>query len=257
VSIIVFTSASGSPGVTTTTLGLSCTWPRQAIAVEADPVGGSSMLAGYFRGFTAPSLSLVDLLMAHRGGRLAEQFPESLIRIQGTNASVLPGPRSHAQAYSALELWEPLAWVWRALESSETDVLIDAGRLGMESFAHHLLQTADLVVLVTRTDLPSLAAARQWAERAAADRDLRPESAPWTVVAVGDGRPYSVREVSSVLGLPVVASLGVDPRGAAVYSVGATRARASRLQKDLVACGQKVREMISDVDRHLAPKEQS
>ena len=36
-SLIVLTSASGSPGVTTTALGLALGWPRPALLVDADP----------------------------------------------------------------------------------------------------------------------------------------------------------------------------------------------------------------------------
>ena len=67
-ALIVLTSASGSPGVTTTALALALTWRRPALLVEADPTGGSAVLAGYFRGRAAPTDSLIDLAFAHRGG---------------------------------------------------------------------------------------------------------------------------------------------------------------------------------------------
>ena len=66
-ALIVLTSASGSPGVTTTALALALTWRRPALLVEADPTGGSAVLAGYFRGRAAPTDSLIDLAFAHRG----------------------------------------------------------------------------------------------------------------------------------------------------------------------------------------------
>ena len=49
-AVIALASASGSPGVTTTALGLAMLWPRPVLLVEADPTGGSGLLAGYFRG---------------------------------------------------------------------------------------------------------------------------------------------------------------------------------------------------------------
>jgi len=251
-SVIVLTSACGAPGVTTTTLGLAITWSRPAIAVEADPVGGSSMLAGYFRGFHEPAQSVVDLLLAHRNGRLAEQFPLSLVPVEGTTASVLPGPRSHAQARSALDLWEPLSMMWRALQA-EMDILVDAGRLGMESAPTPLLSLADLVLLVTRSDLPSLAAAKQWAEQVAENRAAHPESPEWTILLIGGGHPYTAREVEDVLGLPVISTLGLDAKGASVYSAG-VNVRRPRLNKDLVDCGRKVQERLDRADLLLAPK---
>jgi hypothetical protein len=54
-ALIVLTSASGSPGVTTTALGLALTWVRPVLLVEADPTGGSGSPAGYFRGQAAPT----------------------------------------------------------------------------------------------------------------------------------------------------------------------------------------------------------
>jgi len=251
-SIVVLTSACGAPGVTTTTLGLAITWGRPAIAVEADPVGGSSMLAGYFRGFHEPTQSVVDLLLACRNGRLAEQFPLSLVSIEGTDASVLPGPRSHAQARGALDLWEPLGLIWKTLEA-ETDILVDAGRLGMESAPTPLLRAADLILLVTRSDLTSLAAAKQWAEQVIENRKVHPETPEWKILLVGGGHPYTAHEVESVLGLPVIFTLGLDARGASAYSAGAN-VRRPRLNKDLVTCSRKVRETLDRTDLLLTPK---
>lgn len=69
-AIITLCSASGSPGVTTTALGLALSWTRPVILVEADPTGGSALLAGYLRGTTTPPDSLIDLALAHREGTL-------------------------------------------------------------------------------------------------------------------------------------------------------------------------------------------
>ena len=246
-SVIALTSAGGAPGVTTTTIGLACTWPRPVVAVDADPVGGSAVLAGYFRGFQPPTQSVADLVLAARAGRLVQQFPASLIPLEGT-ASVLPGPRSHAQAWGARELWEPLGLLWKALHAT-TDVLVDLGRLGMESYAEPCLRLADLVLLVVRSDLPSLAAAKQWAERAAETRRDQPESPEWALLVVGPGRPYGVHEVSKVLPLPVAATLRWDPRGATRYSHGAQSVRAVRFRRDLGVCGSTVRDRLAATAR--------
>ena len=45
-AVVALTSASGSPGVTTTAVGLALTWPRPVLLIEADPTGGSGVLAG-------------------------------------------------------------------------------------------------------------------------------------------------------------------------------------------------------------------
>ena len=74
-ALITLTSASGSPGVTTTAVGLALCWPRPVLLVEADPTGGSAIAAGYLRGGAAPSDSLIDLAFAHRDGALLEAIP--------------------------------------------------------------------------------------------------------------------------------------------------------------------------------------
>jgi len=254
-SVIVLTSACGAPGVTTTTLGLAATWPRPAIAVEADPVGGSSMLAGYFKGFHAPTQSVADLLLADRNGRLSEQLHMSLIPMESTSAFVLPGPRSHAQAHNALELWEPLSMVWATLGAAPdehgTDVFVDAGRLGMESYPESLLRCADLILLVTRSDLPSLAGTKQWADRALQNRELYPSSPPWAVLLIGVGHPYSAHEVGEVLGLPLAHEIRLDPRGAAVYSAGKHTRPKGHFHTDLISCGAALRKMIEDATHAL------
>ena len=87
-----------------------------------------------------------------------------------------------------------------------------------------MLGAANLVLLVMRTDLVALSAARSWAETL---RDELEHAGRGRVQAllVGEGRPYRRREIEKVLGLPVLASLAWDPTGAAVFSQGATPPR--------------------------------
>ena len=65
-AVIALGSAAGSPGVTTSALGLALTWPRPVLLIEADPTGGSAMLAGFFRGTTPHTAGLIDLAWAQR-----------------------------------------------------------------------------------------------------------------------------------------------------------------------------------------------
>jgi hypothetical protein len=142
---------------------------------------------------------------------------------------------------------------WKALHG-ESDVLIDAGRLGSQWYPESLLSLSDLVLLVTRSDLPSLAAAKQWANQALETRDLHPEYPPWAVLLIGEGKPYSSREVSSVLGLPVVCQISLDSRGAEVYSHGVTRMKRNRLDPQFVHCGESIRTLIRTTQGLLSPK---
>ena len=163
-ALIVLTSASGSPGVTSTALGLAMTWPRPVILVDADPTGARAIPAGYFGGAQLPNdHTIVDLAVSHRQGTLAEDLPRMLMPIPGTRVQLLSGPQNHFQARALDSMWEPLGGVFKSLERTGQDVIVDAGRLGLEGFAMKLTTQADLAMLVTRSHLPALVAASSWA----------------------------------------------------------------------------------------------
>lgn len=224
-AIIVLTSASGSPGVTATALGLTLTWPRPAVLVEADPTGGSGLLAGYFHGEVAHSGGLIDLAVAHREGNLAQSLWSQMVPIPGSNALLLPGVRSHAQARSLTTLWGPLTSALRGLERNGQDVIVDAGRLGLEGAPGPLMMGADLALLTMRTTLPALSGARSWAESLREEFEKIGSLPRLGTLLIGEGQPYGAREVRKVLGLPVVESVPWDTAGASVFSTGANRPR--------------------------------
>ena len=70
-ALIVLASASGSPGVSTTALGLTLNWHRPVLLVDADPTGSSAVFAGYFHGTQEPTGGLINLALALREGTLA------------------------------------------------------------------------------------------------------------------------------------------------------------------------------------------
>ncbi len=219
-AVVTLVSASGSPGVTTTALGLALTWPRQVLLVEADPSGSSAILAGYLKG-TTDHVGLVDLVMAHRSGLLSEALPRMVMPLgdQG-RVSALVGSRSHDQAAGLSRLWEPLVGVLRDLSANGQDVIIDAGRLGLASWPRPLVAHSDVTVLVTRSSLPALVAARSWA--AALAEDVLPGHEA-RLLMVGEGRPYGVGEAARTLGLSPLAGIEWDPARAAVFSEGAAK----------------------------------
>ena len=219
-AVIALASASGSPGVSTTALGLAMEWPRPVLVVEADPTGGSSILAGYLRGHTQPGADLVDLMLSPLGA--AETLPQIADPIPGTTISYVAGTRTHIQAAALRDHWAGLAEVLADLESTGQDVIIDAGRLGLIGSPEPLLCAADLTLLVLRTDLPALVAARSWVESV-----TRP-GVGWRwpgLLLVGEGMPYTSREISRLLDLAVVAEIADDPVGAAIFHRGAARPR--------------------------------
>lgn len=218
-AVIALTSASGSPGVTTTAVGLALLWPRRVLLVEADPTGGSGILAGYFRGSREYEAGLIELALSPV--QVADALPGVVHAIDGSNASFVAGARSHSQAAALRDLWAPLADALAGLDRHGQDVIVDAGRLGLAGSPDPLLASADLTVLLTRTSLPALAAARSWAERIRRDREWRSSA----VVLVGEGQPYRSHEVAKVLAMPVIATVVDDHDAAAVFARGAAPPR--------------------------------
>lgn len=225
-AVVVLTSARGAPGVTTSALAVAMLWPRPIVLVEADVAGSSSILAGYLRGSVAPDRGLVSLAVAHRRGVLAERFYEQTVPLIEDRVRLVPGLVSAQQATSMDRLWSPLSAVLTDLERLGTDVIVDTGRLGMMHAPLPLIRSADAVLLVTRTTLPAISAAR--ARVHALREDLVENGRGDDSVAlllVGEGQPYRAREIRSALGTPVLASMSWDQAAAESLSLGTPYAR--------------------------------
>jgi len=215
-AVIALTSASGSPGVTTTAVGLSLLWPRPVLLVEADPTGGSGILAGYFRGSHEYDAGLVELALS--AAPIADALREVARPIPGTRVSFIAGTRSRSQANALHDVWRPLAEALGELESNGQDVIVDCGRLGLAHAPEPLTLGADLTLLVTRTNLPALSASRAWFD-AVAQPGL--DLGQTGLLLIGAGQPYAAAEVSAVVELPVIASIADDAESAAVFHRGA------------------------------------
>ncbi len=215
-AIIALASASGSPGVSTTCLGLAMVWPRPVLLVEADPTGGAGVLAGYFRG-QRDAAGVVELVMANRQRTLAAALPTMLVDLPGTQARVLVGTKAHEQAAGLALLWDDLVPVLQDLSHrTGQDIIVDIGRLGLDGWARPLFSAADVALLLVRDTLPSLAALRSWA---ATLGDDGPGHAV-RVVTTGPRRTYSDADISATMGVPVLASIAWQPDAARVLSDG-------------------------------------
>jgi hypothetical protein len=218
-AVVCLTSASGSPGVTTTAVGLAFCWPRPVLLVEADPTGGSAILAGFLKGTAPYDGGLLELVLSPLS--VADALRD-VVRPLSPSVSLVAGTRTHAQSSVLRDVWEPLAGALTALEANGQDVIIDAGRLGLTGSAQPLLESADLTLLMTRATLPSIAAAKSWAET------VRQPATGWRqpgLLLLAEGHLYRASEVSKVLGMPVVANLPDDREAAAVYHRGAAPPR--------------------------------
>src|SRR3954469_17290622 len=103
-AVICLTSASGSPGVTTTSVGLAFCWPRPVLLLEADPTGGSGILAGFLKGTTPYDAGLLDLALSPLGVAEARR---DVVRPLSPSVSLIAGTRTHAQAPALRDVWEP------------------------------------------------------------------------------------------------------------------------------------------------------
>lgn len=246
-AIIVLTSAAGSSGVTSTWVGTALSWPSPVVAVEADPSAGSQVLAGYFRGLARPGLS--ELALAHRQGDLVEVLPSLLFPAADSQASFLPGIRTYRQAGAVAQLWPALLSALRDLEATTgVDVLVDAGRLGLLGSPVPLIEDADVVVLVTGSGLPELAAARGWLPSLEGSQQVG-------LLLVDPGHPYTPSEIERDLGVPVIATLPWEPSAARWWSHGEQHRRHVRtpLARAVAALGGKLRELAPSLHRAEVP----
>ncbi|SDY76676.1 MinD-like ATPase involved in chromosome partitioning or flagellar assembly [Modestobacter sp. DSM 44400] len=255
-TVIALTSARGAPGVTTTALALTMTWPRPVLLLEADVSGSSSILAGYLGGTRSHDRGLIDLALAHRSGTLFTGLQQSSVDLPGSKKWLLPGLVSPAQAGNLRPVWDPLATVLSGLEREGMDVIIDAGRLGAEHAPMPLLRQAEVTLLVTRTTLPAIAATRARAKLLAEDLAQQGTGSDgFGLLLIGDGQPYSAREIVTAVGVPVIASIGWDPVHAEVYSVGtpARRLETSVLTRSVTAAASSIQQLATSRRTRLAP----
>ncbi len=241
-AVLALTSAKGAPGVSTTALAMTLLWPRAALLAECDPAGGSSVLAGYLRGTVDHSRGLLPLTLAQRHQALEQALWPQTVPLTGDPHAaaaaagagdrwLLPGLSDAAQAPSTAALWGPLGSLLASLERAGTDVVVDAGRLGTAHAPTALLRQADLVLLVMGTSLPAVVAARARLTLLREDLSVTGTAgldghlSSLGLLLVGEGRPYSAKEIAAACGVPVVASLAWDPASADVLAAGATPSR--------------------------------
>ncbi|WP_394276915.1 hypothetical protein [Luteococcus sp.] len=237
-AVIVLTSAAGSPGVTTSALGLALQWPRDVLLVDADRDPAQALQSGWLRGADLAGRGLAALAGAHREHRsLSEELwlqtipldqqpdqrtPETMLEA-GDEARRRPERRflpgfTHPGAVSLFTpVWQGLCDALLALDQVGTDVLVDAGRIGRDGLPESLVAAADLALVTCRSSLPSLAGVRlhlptlqAQAEGAATHVEL---------LVVGPNRPYASAEIGTQFGCPGH-SLAWEPRHAAVLSDG-------------------------------------
>lgn len=206
--LVAVCSVKGSPGVTTLAMALGARWPNgeRAVVVEADPAGGD--LVARFRRTDTPGL--VTLAAAARSrpeGDLVGQHVQVLLG----GLPVVLAPVAGQQVRSALQVLVAPSGPWllrAAAQRPGVSVIVDCGRVEAGSPVLPIVREADVTLLVARprdADLAHVAVrlceAQRWSRRPC-------------LVLVGEG--YPTGEVSHALGIPVLARIPRDDRGAAV-----------------------------------------
>ncbi len=223
-AILVIVGGPGAPGMTTTALGLTLHWPRQALLADCDRDPAQAVPAGYLRGLDLGGRGLASLARLHRETR--EIAPDLLSQTVTLNQDTefprrfLPGFAQPGAVRLFDHIWPELADAFRGLEAQDIDVIVDAGRSGHDGLPSALLEAADLIGFVLRSDLKSLAASRLYLPVLTEQLSTLPVDKPLGLLLVGPNRPYAAREIVTQFGLRCWAKLPWAPHEAAVLSHG-------------------------------------
>ena len=216
--LIAVCSLKGSPGVTTWSIALAARWPTPAgaVLVECDPSGGS--LAARFGLASTPGL--VSLAAAARHDTAARR--DTTAGLLWSHAQALPGglpvvaapagaDYTRAALSTLLDSRHESVSIFRGAATVPGAVVIaDCGRLDSASPAVSIAREADQVLLLVRPradELNHLAAGLSMVDL----WSMRPG-----LTLVGPG--YSPTEVVRELGMPVLATVPQDDKGARALS---------------------------------------
>jgi MinD-like ATPase involved in chromosome partitioning or flagellar assembly len=225
---ITLLSAKGSPGVTTVAVALTLAWPsaapgRRALAVDADPAGGG-MAPGVLRGALPDGAGMLQLATA-RGVAGADALDAACVDLRPDgSARVLAGVPDASRAGALALAWDRITEARSSLDTSDVDLVVDAGRVDTAHANAPWLIDADLAVLLVRPTLPAVTAAHRLA--AAWQAPDSPASAvPLALLVVEAPSPYRPHEVAAAVGLPLHGVIPFDPAHARVHAEGAPATR--------------------------------
>jgi cellulose biosynthesis protein BcsQ len=235
-STIFLCSVAGSPGVTTTAVGLAEVWPRPVIVVEADPSKPSSIIPGYMQGQLDNTRGLLQLaVQAQRHGLTNEALWDQLVPLAVDLEKADPAAGKYllsaipnvVAAQNMTGLWSDLALILSAQADSGVDVIIDGGRYTPGDGRTPLLQMADAALVLARPVLPDLAAL---VAPLASIREVLArvghEDYLGLVLLKSVAGNYGAGDIEKNLNIPAIGKIAWDPNNAAVFSQGLPRPRA-------------------------------
>ena len=168
-TITVLTSASGSPGVTTTALGLTLHWPDSCLLVDADHQ--QAILTGYLRGEVITPNGLLRLIDAARiSPDLRDAISRQWIELPGDDPAglrrrLLPGLMSAQTSDALFKTWPAISNTLRAMSDAGIDSVVDVGRMDWRGVHPALLEAATHVLLMSGPTLRAAGAATWAAQR--------------------------------------------------------------------------------------------
>ena len=250
---IICVGGPGSPGVTTTALGMALTWSRDVLLADCDRDPSQAVQAGYLRGMDHGGRGLAALARLHRENRALAphlwRHTVPLVQYDDFQHRFLPGFSQPATVRLFDSVWQDLADAFRELDEKSVDVIVDAGRVGRDGLPMPLLAQADAVCFLTRTSLRALAAARLYLPVVAEQLDRLPVPKSLGIILVDPNQPYGSSEIAAQFGIPCWAELERNDKLAAVLSEGAAEPRRfaeSSLMNQLRAMGLRLRERITN-----------
>ena len=228
-ALLILTSASGSPGVTTLGVGLALAWPRSVLLADCDPGAHQSVLAGYLAGRSAGGKGLLRVAEAHRDRRPLREVVldqcEPLADDHGHRRLFLPGFTKPGSAGHFGGVWSDLADTFDRLSEVGYDVIVDAGRLVSAGLPVPLVEHATQTCLVLRSNLRAVMAARVHLGTLRDHPHLSDTGGALGLIVVGESEPYSRAEIAKALGASVLGVVANDHRAAAHLSDGTPRPR--------------------------------
>lgn len=223
-TLYAFGSTHGSPGVTSTVVGLAAAWRdatgRPVLVLEADPDGG--VLAARFDELRADR-TIADVAVEVRRTFDLEVVLSSAQQLWSAVPAVVAPPSAEQTASALGAAAERLASGLAAV--GQMDVLVDIGRLSTRSPAMPFAIRAVTTVLLTR---PTFEAVASLTTRVG---ELRGRGCDVVVATIGE-HPYHPQDVASAADAHVIASLPDDPRAAAAFAGLAGNER--RVQRSLL-----------------------
>lgn len=249
-AVITLASGTGSPGVTTSALGLALNWPNDVLLADCDRDPAQSIPAGWLRGTDLGGRGLGQLATMHREHRqLSEEMLLQTVHLDEAERDrrFLPGFSHPAAVGLFAPIWQELVDSFVALGQGGTDVLVDAGRVGRDGLPAPIVAGSDALLLVVRSSLRALASLRLHLPTVQAHVEALAAHCELGLLVVGPNDPYGSSEIEQQFGLPVLHTITWEAKQARVFSDGAPPPRGlagGALTRSYKACASRLAETV-------------